>query len=369
MSKKILLCIPATYIAGAEMTNIETVKLLKSKGNQLHCIINGWNDGEFKKILNNQNINFTEIKIGAFYLKKILWTVDSLIHFIPGVVKFIKTYYNFKPDIIYFCSQWYFFLFAKWLESEKTIYREHDYPISNKRNRYFYKILNKYAKYIIVDSNYVKNRLIDFGVEDYKIIVAPSLINDQSDYLPNYSKNGKVNIGIVGQVLYRKGHDVLLNALNLLNIETKRKIHLWIIGSYNESFKAQLDELILNKLTNLSITFTGNIMGVENIYKKFAINLVIVPSRIEAFGRVALEPAFSSIPVIASDTGGLQEIIVNHKTGFLFEKENAMQLAKFIGIYLADRALMRQHGLNAKENAVEKFSNKELAIKTLIAFN
>jgi glycosyltransferase involved in cell wall biosynthesis len=368
MDKKILLCIPGSYVAGAEMTNIETLKLLKSKGNRLYCIINKWNDGEFKKNLKEQEIRFTEIKIGVFYLSKILWTINSLIHFIPAVFKFIKVYYNFKPDSIYFCSQWYFFLFARWFKPGKTIYREHNYPKDTKRNLYFYKFLNKYADSILVDSNYVKERLLNFGVKHSKIFVAPSLVNDQSDYLPNFNNNKKINVGIVGQVLSRKGHDILLNALALLNEETRSRIHLWIIGPHNKPFKVQLDEIIVEKLTNLDITFTDHIIGVENIYKKFGLHLVIVPSRIEAFGRVALEPAFSAIPVIASNTGGLPEIIINKHTGFLFEKENIQKLAGYLELYLHDKELMEKHGQNAKFNAINNFSYDKLAKKTLCAF-
>ena len=53
-----------------------------------------------------------------------------------------------------------------------------------------------------------------------------------------------------------------------------------------------------------------------------AADAVLVPSRSESFGLVALEAAACGIPVIASSVGGLRDLIENNKTGILVEGWN-----------------------------------------------
>lgn len=368
MEKRILLCIPGTYIAGAEMTNIETLKVLKSKGYHLHCIINGWNDGTFKEILLNEGIGFTEVKVGAFYIRKIWWTLDTLLNFIPGVFKFFITYKKFNPDIIFFSGKWHYYVFARWLKNVKIIYREHGFSDITKRNIAFFSLLNHTANTIIVDSIFIKINLNQLNVIKPAILVAPSLVNDQSDYVPGFKIIEKINIAIVGQVLENKGHDVLVKALSLLNNEDLKKLHLIIIGRTYEPYTSEIKAWIGQQSGFCEVTWTGKLDSKENFYKTYGIDLVIVPSRIEAFGRVALEPAFSAIPVIASRTGGLCEIVKHGETGFLFETENIKELAGYIEQYLGNRDLMRKHGLFAKENAIVNFSYEALSKKTLLAF-
>jgi glycosyltransferase involved in cell wall biosynthesis len=369
MSKnKILFCISGSYIGGAEMTNIETLKLLKRNNSNLHCIINGWNDGELKSILEHEKISYTEIKVGAFYIRKIWWTIDTLIHFFPNIFKFFQTYKKLKPDVVYFTGKWYYYVFARWLKNVKIIYREHNYSGATKRNKAFYNHLNNTADTVIVDSDFIKNNLKRLNVNRPNILVAPSLVNDQSDYESDCNYGKKVHVAIAGQVVSNKGHDTLVKALNILSEQTLKKIHLFIIGGTYEPYATQIKDYI-NKSPNFcDVTWTGKLNGEKNFYKTHRINLVIVPSRIEAFGRVALEPAFSAIPVIASRTGGLCEIITHNENGFLFETENVEELARYIEQYLNNRELMRLHGITAKEKAIANFSYEVLSKKTLAAF-
>ena len=64
-----------------------------------------------------------------------------------------------------------------------------------------------------------------------------------------------------------------------------------------------------------SVTFTGVVDGVAQILQ--AANLLLLPSQTESFGLVALEAMASGVPVIASDVGGLPEVVEHGVTGFL----------------------------------------------------
>ena len=57
-------------------------------------------------------------------------------------------------------------------------------------------------------------------------------------------------------------------------------------------------------------------------------DLILSPAVDEALGRNIVESMLSKIPVIASNSGGNSEIIKNGSTGWLFEKDNYIDLAK-----------------------------------------
>lgn len=89
-------------------------------------------------------------------------------------------------------------------------------------------------------------------------------------------------------------------------------------------------------------------------------DICIVPSLWEEpFGIVALEAMATAIPVCASRTGGLQDIITP-ETGLLFERGNAAQLAECLGRLLNDPDGRRRMGQAGRRRAVERYSWKRI---------
>ena len=83
--------------------------------------------------------------------------------------------------------------------------------------------------------------------------------------------------------------------------------------------------------------------------------VVLVPSRIEAFGLVALEAALMARPVVASDAGGLPEVVVNGETGLIFEKDDKDGFAKAITFLLENPEEASRMGQRARHRALETF--------------
>ena len=75
-----------------------------------------------------------------------------------------------------------------------------------------------------------------------------------------------------------------------------------------------------------------------------AADLVLVPSRSESFGLVALEAAACGAPVVASDVGGLRTIVADGQTGFLVEPRDPEAFASAVDRLLADPALAQSMG-------------------------
>ena len=76
----------------------------------------------------------------------------------------------------------------------------------------------------------------------------------------------------------------------------------------------------------------------------------------EPFGLVAVEAMLAQKPVIASNHGGLTEIIKDKQTGLLFEPNNIQQLISSIEVLINDKDLRIQMGERGYKRAIEEFS-------------
>jgi glycosyltransferase involved in cell wall biosynthesis len=84
--------------------------------------------------------------------------------------------------------------------------------------------------------------------------------------------------------------------------------------------------------------------------------IVLVPSRWELFGLVALEAALAGRPVVATKTGGLSEVVLDGHTGIVVPVDEAKAMADAITQLLGNRELATRLGSNAAESARSRFS-------------
>ncbi len=83
--------------------------------------------------------------------------------------------------------------------------------------------------------------------------------------------------------------------------------------------------------------------------------LVVMPSRRETFGLVALEAALMARPVVASRVDGLPEVVADGQTGLLVDKEDPTALARAIAQLLGDAGTAERMGQAARRRAQELF--------------
>jgi glycogen(starch) synthase len=86
-----------------------------------------------------------------------------------------------------------------------------------------------------------------------------------------------------------------------------------------------------------------------------AATVVVVPSRQEGFGLVALEAALMARPVVAARVGGLPEVVVHGETGLLVEPDDAGALADAITFLLGHPDATTRMGRRARERAASAF--------------
>jgi Glycosyltransferase len=103
----------------------------------------------------------------------------------------------------------------------------------------------------------------------------------------------------------------------------------------------------------------------ENIEKFiYASDLITVPSGLEGMGSIIIESCALKKTVIASDVGGIPEIIKNNETGLLFKNGDFFELAEKI-MYLIDKYdLIENFAVNCYNEVVKKFDAKAVASQT-----
>lgn len=159
-------------------------------------------------------------------------------------------------------------------------------------------------------------------------------------------------ITCIGRFSPCKGHSVLLEAFAKIS---EVNSHL-ILDFYGKG--PGFDEL--KKLTNAlglhdRVTFHGQISH-DEVFKAFSKALIaVVPSLDEAFGLVVVEAMSMQTPVIASDVGGIPEIIRDDLDGLLVPPGDADALAVAINRLLSDPGLRNKLGVNGRLRVESQF--------------
>jgi glycosyltransferase involved in cell wall biosynthesis len=96
------------------------------------------------------------------------------------------------------------------------------------------------------------------------------------------------------------------------------------------------------------------------LYARFKPDICVVPSRIETFSYPCFEAMAHSIPVVASRTAALPELVEDGGNGILFEPGNATELAEGILRLAVDPALRRAMGRAGREKAVREYDKSKL---------
>lgn len=195
-----------------------------------------------------------------------------------------------------------------------------------------------------------KLRLIVNGV-DIKDI---SRVNNIAAEVKKWKDDDYFVIGYIGQLIERKGLDILLKAVSDLKI---KKWRLAIVGEGSE--KSKLIQLVNDLGLDDKVVFFGFRSDRISFLKGF--DLFVLPSRLEGIPRCLMEAMAANVPVIASAIPGCCDLIENGETGFLFEMDNFEKLSQIILALLADKKLRDNLASNAREIIERKWSASSMA--------
>jgi N-acetyl-alpha-D-glucosaminyl L-malate synthase BshA len=106
------------------------------------------------------------------------------------------------------------------------------------------------------------------------------------------------------------------------------------------------------------VFFLGNVPNVEEVVS--AGHVFLLPSESESFGMAALEALASELPVIATCSGGLPEVVVDGETGYLLPVGDVEGMAARAIELLSDESLRQKMGREGRAMATERFDEKKI---------
>lgn len=220
---------------------------------------------------------------------------------------------------------------------------------------------------VIALSAAVRDVLIQAGVPDSHIelivpgIDVPQLPTNEERLAARASwgfTSGEFIIGHVAAFTHEKGQDVALRAAMLL-AERLPHARMILAGDGPERSTPEMRQLA-QKAASIA-RLPGFIDNLDDFYA--ALDLYIMPSRSEAWGLTALQAMARRVPVIASDVGGLREVIEHGKNGRLVPPESPEALAEAIAEAACNPLQLREYAYNARARA-EQFSIERTVERT-----
>jgi glycosyltransferase involved in cell wall biosynthesis len=232
-------------------------------------------------------------------------------------------------------------------------------------NFIFSHIKENYTKYL--DAK--KKLLVIFrGINVDYFDPTTKLDSDEKKLLKEWQiEKDKKIILLPGRLTGWKGQEVFIEAVNLVNIELGYEAFYGVIlGSDQgrELYKKKLIRLSEQyRLTN-QVKFIDHCKDMALAYK---VSDIVVSASIEpeAFGRVAVEAQSMERPIIASNIGGSNETVVDEKTGFLFDSNNAKSLSKkILKVLSMDDVSLQSIGKEGRKNIIQKFNVEKMCFST-----
>ena len=160
--------------------------------------------------------------------------------------------------------------------------------------------------------------------------------------------------GVVGKIYAGKGQRKAVEALAVLK-DRFPGLKLVLIGETRDPhYRRTIEEAVAALGLSDRVIFAGYQADLAAVLA--SLDLLLVPSSVESFGRAALEAMAAGIPVVAAPAGGLLEFVRPGETGFLAASERAESLAAAAALVLEDPARARAVAERAAVEAVERFS-------------
>ena len=177
--------------------------------------------------------------------------------------------------------------------------------------------------------------------------------------IPGRSTDSTFKLVSVGSIEPRKGQDILLRAILGLPGEIREQTECLLVGRC-------LDQRFRKKLLKLAaklkkVLFLGEIPRdqVRRLLREG--DVFILPSRDEVFPTSLLEAMAEGKGVIASEVGGVAEIVEHERQGLLFKAEDHRALARHIIRFFRDREFLKDCGARGRGKFNEKFTFERFA--------
>jgi len=301
-------------------------------------------------------------------INQVLSRLDDLFNFLPSFVQTLWTTWRFKPNLIHvnnepLCNR-AAVLAGKLLGVPVISHVRGDQQGSLLMRPFF-----RMPDYFIAVSRWVSESIGRIGVPVQKRTyiydgIELDKLDLQADGMAFRKQHGISGqafvVGLVGLLIPWKGQRLFLDAARQLRLDMPDAVFAIVGGTPDEYtyFEAEIKAIAAEPELNGRIVFTGHVSNMAAVYNGLDVVLSASTSP-EPLGTMIIESMTMSRPVLAPDHGGAIEMVEDGKTGLLFKRGDAADLAEKIRQLHVDPLLRSAIGRAARVRALEVFSIQE----------
>ena len=214
------------------------------------------------------------------------------------------------------------------------------------------------ADEVLSVSEDLKNHIVNLGISEDKVSVVPNGV-DIDRFKPagkEYARNmlnlpqDKKIVLFVGALKKIKGVDYLIEAAKSF-LDTN--ISLYMVGR-DDGMKKSLEKRAHELKIDNHIKFTGPVNHEDIPLWLSASDILVLPSLSEGRPNVILEAFACEVPVVATNVGGIPELMINGETGYLVTAKNPMELSEKVNKLLEDRDLRIKMGKFGRMTIIQR---------------
>lgn len=305
---------------------------------------------------------------------------------IVSFFKILKILRKEKPDIIHVNSSKIGGLGAlagRLVGTKNIIFTAHGWPFREDRGD-LQKIIIKFLSFLTVFLShkticvskidfeeaenwpFCKNKvlLIHNGIKNFDLHIRDEarrkilekIVSSGGEFIDEKS----VIIGSIGELHKNKGYKYAIKAMNKLSSSVNDFRYI-IMGEGEER------DYLENKIADLDLEKKVFLFGFNSENRKLlsGCDIFLLPSIKEGLPYVLTEAGFAGLPVIATDVGGVSEIIENLKNGILIRPKDEKEIFNALKFAIENKDELEKFSQNIKEKVEKKFSLEKMISKTL----
>ena len=223
--------------------------------------------------------------------------------------------------------------------------------------------VDRLSSHVIFNSRYLRSQFFPHSADTQTSVIYNGIDTEIFDASPGGSASIKEELSLpertklvafVGALSHRKGVDRFLEIAAEISRSIENSAFL-LIGDGDQEYKNQMKGLSKSLNIDSSTFFLGKRTDVPALLKQ--IELLLLTSTQEPFGRVIIEAMAAGKPVVATKSGGPSEIIVHGQTGYLADIGDIQAMSQYAVRILTDTGLSERLGAEGEKRCKQEFSS------------
>ncbi len=374
-TRVIACCGGMVIVSGLERMTFEVLRVLRSRGVPVHCVLNGWN---------NQRIVALAEPLGASWstgyyltdLRRRFRNPMQLVHNVWDVFRtslgFLWDALNFRPTHVLLPEFTAVLRNAPALAllrllGVRVILRVGNAPARGAFYRFVWRwCVSPFVDRIVGNSRFIQEEVLAHGVPACKITCRYNAVSESSEPSTVALQRVPGKLVFAGQIIPEKGVHLLLEAVSLLTrsgydvtLDVVGQVEGWVSPSY-EGYRETLIKRAEKADLKGRIRFLGWRSDVVALLGGAAVHCCpSLPEQREGAANVVLEAKSAGTPSVVFPTGALRELISHRKDGWICSSVSASAMAEGIAFFLDSSSRRGEAGEAARQSLQLRFSRTE----------